>query len=278
MIQLNQLSRKYKDVTVLDHVSMSVSEGEVFAYLGPNGAGKTTTISLLTGTAKPTTGTAKLNGYDILHQSLEARRQFGIVPQHMNLDVDLSVWENLMIHGMLFGMKQNAIRERADFLLDYIDLVPQKNMMVKKLSGGMRRRVLIARALLHSPRILFLDEPTVGLDPAIRRRIWALIKKIQADGCTIFLTTHYIEEAEWLSDRVAFLSRGKLVALDTSQHLMNQVGQWAVDTFVDDELKSRFFETREEAVAHAATWCESCTVRRVNLEDAFLAVTGMKIS
>ena len=278
MIELQNLTRKYGDVTVLDHVTLSVYAGEVFAYLGPNGAGKTTTINVLTGTAKPTSGTAKLNGHDILTDSIRARRQFGVVPQHMNLDVDLSVWENLLIHGMLFGMSRMEIRNRADYLLEYIDLVAQKDMLVKKLSGGMRRRVLIARALLHEPTILFLDEPTVGLDPGIRRRIWALIKKIQADGRTIFLTTHYIEEAEWLADRVAFLSKGKLVALDTPQKLMDDVGQWAADTFVDDELESRFFATREEAATYASEWCESCTVRRVNLEDAFLAVTGSKIA
>ena len=278
MIFLDRLTRKYGQVTVLDAVTLSVTVGEIFAYLGPNGAGKTTTIRLLTGTAKPTTGAAQLNGFDIFHESIQARRQFGIVPQHMNLDVDLSVWENLLIHGMLYDMDRRTIQKRADFLLDYIDLVPQKHTMVRKLSGGMKRRVLIARALLHEPKILFLDEPTIGLDPAIRRRIWALIKKIRKDGCTVFLTTHYIEEAQWLADRVAFLSHGKLVALDTPQNLMDRVGKWAVDILRNDELEGHFFGTQEEATIYAAGQGESCTVRRVNLEDAFLSITGTKIS
>ena len=158
------------------------------------GVGKTTTIRILTGLTRLDQGTAALNGHDIGRDVLNAKRQCGLVPQHVNLDSELTVHENLDIHGRLFGMGPKARKTKIDELLGYVELLDRRHSLVKQLSGGMKRRVMVARALLHSPRILFLDEPTVGLDAGIRRRIWALIKKIQQDGTTIFLTTHYIEE------------------------------------------------------------------------------------
>ena len=277
MIEIVKLVKKYKKVEALKGIDLKVSRGELFSYLGPNGAGKTTTIRILTGLTRLTSGRALLNDFDIARDHLAAKNQCGLVPQHINLDSELTVTENLMVHGKLYRLNGRNISRRIDTLLDYIDLDEKRHALVKHLSGGMKRRVMIARALLHEPKILFLDEPTVGLDANIRRRIWALIKKIQQEGVTIFLTTHYIEEAEFLAQRVAFIDQGLIVALDTPQNLMSGLGLWAMDHFTADNMQTTYFKTQPEAKKHAADCKTSFTLRRVNLEDAFLALTGKKV-
>ncbi len=277
MIRIESLKKNYKKVQALKGVSLHVPQGQLFAYLGPNGAGKTTTIRILTGLTKLTSGAAFLNGYHIEKDTLAAKRQFGLVPQSANLDQELTVFENLDVHGRLFHMRRKDRRRKIDELLGYIDLLDRKGTPSKQLSGGMKRRVMIARALVHSPKILFLDEPTVGLDAKIRRRIWALIKKIQQSGTTIFLTTHYIEEAEFLADRVAFLDEGIIVAIDTPRHLISRIGAWAIDRVSQGEMETQYFRTQEEARAYIAEQEDSFSLRRVNLEDAFLALTGKKV-
>jgi ABC-2 type transport system ATP-binding protein len=277
MIKIENLQKSYGATTALNGIDLHVPAGELFAYLGPNGAGKTTTIRILTGLTKLTRGAATLNGHDIQRESTAAKRQCGLVPQHINLDSELTVQENLDIHGRLFGMNPAARREKIDELLRYVELDDRRTSLVKQLSGGMKRRVMVARALLHSPRILFLDEPTVGLDAGIRRRIWSLIKKIQQGGTTIFLTTHYIEEAEFLADRVAFLDKGRVVAVDSPAGLMDGLGRWAVDGLTPDGMKTAYFPDREAAQASGMAGNNGFTLRRVNLEDAFLAMTGKKV-
>jgi len=277
MIRIENLTKNYKSVQALKGISLHVAEGELFAYLGPNGSGKTTTIRVLTGLAAPTSGNATLHGFHILRDTLKAKRQCGLVPQAINLDQELTVRENLEIHGRLFQMPRSERKSRIEELLDYIGMKDRKDSPVKHLSGGMRRRVMIARALMHSPRILFLDEPTVGLDPTIRRKIWSLIKRIQQSGATIFLTTHYIEEAEFLAERVAFLDEGRIVAVDSPQALMARLGTWALDEMVDDNMETRYFQSRGEANAYIARQQGSFSLRRVNLEDVFLSLTGKKV-
>jgi ABC-2 type transport system ATP-binding protein len=278
MIRLQGLVKNYKGTPALQGIDLWVRPGELFAYLGPNGAGKTTTIRILAGLTRASAGQAWLNGHDIATEAVAAKKQFGLVPQHLNLDSELTVTENLLIHGMLHRLPYRTVRTRLAHLLEYVELTDKRRAFVKHLSGGMKRRLMIARALLHEPQILFLDEPSVGLDANIRRRIWALIKKIQQEGVTIFLTTHYIEEAEFLADRVAFLDQGRIVALDTPANLMANLGNWAVDQFTDDNLKAHYFQSREEAQQFAVGTAASFTLRRVNLEDAFLALTGRKVS
>jgi ABC-2 type transport system ATP-binding protein len=278
MITIDNLEKNYGKSKVLAGINLYVREGELFAYLGPNGAGKTTTIRILTGLTKLTQGTASLNSHDIRHQAVAAKRQCGLVPQQINLDGELTVYENLDIHGRLFSMSGSKRKQRIQDLLAYVELTDRANSLVKQLSGGLKRRVLIARALLHNPRILFLDEPTVGLDADIRRRIWALIKKIQHDGTTIFLTTHYIEEAEFLADRVAFLDQGRIVAMDSPDVLIQQLGVWAVDQLIENGMHTQYFEDREAAREAMAGQNTGFTLRRINLEDAFLAKTGKKVS
>ncbi len=278
MIRIENLNKTYKTVQALKDVSLEVNQGELFAFLGPNGAGKTTTIRILTGLTRLSSGTVSLNGFDVGNRSVESRRQCGLVPQSINLDRELSVFENLTIHGKLFRMDRQERNKRIDELLDYVEMGDRKETLVKNLSGGLKRRLMIARALLHSPSILFLDEPTVGLDAAIRRKIWALIRKIRQHGTTIFLTTHYIEEAEFLADRVAFLDKGSIVVVDTPEALMNRMGVWALDRLKEDDMETLYFNDRKEANDHIAAHRDSFTLRRVNLEDAFLSLTGKKVS
>jgi len=279
-VRVEGLIKDYGRLRALHGISFEIREGELFALLGPNGAGKTTTIRILTGLTRPTAGRAYFFDRDIFAEPLSAKKMAGLVPQATNLDLELTVWENLLIHGLLFGLSRGTIRSRGRELLEFSGLWERRHDKVKTLSGGMRRRLLIIRALLHEPRILFLDEPTVGLDPHIRRRLWGLIKQIQTRGTTVLLTTHYIEEAEFLADRVAFLDQGRIVALDSPRNLMAHLGEVAVDVVTPEGLKTRFFANREAAEREAVKLSrsgETVTIRRVNLEDAFLHFTGKKV-
>ena len=277
MIRIEKLEKNYGNIKALDGIDLHVPVGELFAFLGPNGAGKTTTIRILTGLTRLSSGRAALNGHDIESEPLAAKRQCGLVPQHINMDSELTVLENLDIHGRLFGMKPAARKQKIKELLTYVELEDRMDSLVNQLSGGLKRRLMIARALMHEPRILFLDEPTVGLDANIRRRIWGLIKKVQQDGATIFLTTHYIEEAEFLAGRVAFLDLGRIVALDRPETLVNRMGAWAIDQLNAEGMRTRYFQSREEAREFTAGQETGFTLRRVNLEDAFLSLTGKKV-
>jgi len=275
-IFIENLNKTYHNAQALDRVSLTVGKGELFAYLGPNGAGKTTTIRILTGMTRFDSGTCRINGFDIQKDETRAKAQYGLVSQAVNLDQELTVKENLLIHGLMYGMSLSAIKDKTRQILDYVEMADRLNCRVNTLSGGLKRRLMIARALIHEPSILFLDEPTVGLDAAIRRRIWALIRKIQAAGTTVFLTTHYIEEAEFLAGRVAFLDKGRIVTLDTPANLMAAIGTWAIDRLTPKGMETVYFKDREEAEAFNHDNSQQYTLRRVNLEDAFLAVTGKK--
>ena len=277
MIRIKNLNKTYKSIQALKDVNLQVNKGELFAFLGPNGAGKTTFIRILTGLTKLSSGTVLLNGFDVGNSGIESRRQCGLVPQSINLDRELTVFENLNIHSRLFRMNKPKRIRKIEELLDYVEMGDRKKTLVKNLSGGMKRRLMIARALLHSPAILFLDEPTVGLDAGMRRKIWALIKKIQQQDTTIFLTTHYIEEAQFLANRVAFLDKGSIVVVDTPGNLMKQQGRWALDRLTEDDMETLYFNDRKEANDHIAAHKDSFTLRRVNLEDSFLALTGKKV-
>ena len=274
MIILENLQKRYGAYEALAGVSLHVHPGELFAYLGPNGAGKSTTIRILAGLTRASGGKARLGGADIERAPLAAKRQCGLVVQHVNVDNDLSLAENLDIHGRLFGMSAADRRQRAETLLATVDLAERRDQRVGALSGGMKRRLMIARALMHRPRILFLDEPTAGLDADVRRRLWGLIRTIQTEGTTIFLTTHYIEEAEFLADRVAFLDAGRLRALDTPRALMARVGEWALDRTIEGGIETDYFPDHDSARQAVARQTGSVSLRRVNLEDAFLRMTG----
>lgn len=219
MILLKDVTKKFGDFTAVDRLNLKIPGGKVFGLLGKNGAGKTTTIKMLTGQLQPSGGEIFFSGKPFAGNEREIKNLIGLVPQHLNFDQDLTVGENLELHARLHGMKKNERREKISELLNFVELEKVRDSFVKKLSGGMKRRLLIVRSLIHEPKILFMDEPTVALDPQVRRKIWDLIIRLKSQKITILLTTHYIEEAEFLCDRVAILNSGKLVAEDATEKL-----------------------------------------------------------
>ena len=220
IIEVKNLVKKYGDFTAVDDISFEVEQGKIFAFLGPNGAGKTTTIKILTTLTDVTSGSIKINNYDPMVQEDEARSSFGIVFQDQSLDDELTAIENLEMHAMLYKIKKKDRNQRIEQLLNFVELWDRRNELVKNFSGGMKRRLEIARGFLHHPKILFLDEPTIGLDPQTRNHIWNYLKKMNKDeGTTIFLTTHYMEEAEKVSDKIAIIDHGKIIAKGTPEEL-----------------------------------------------------------
>lgn len=218
------LTKQYGDLTAVRDVSFSVLPGEIFSLLGPNGAGKTTTISMLSCLIRPTGGTATIAGHDIVSQSLEVRRDIGVVPQEIALYEPLTARQNLMFWGRLYDMSGKPLKSRVEEVLEQVGLADRGNDKIKTFSGGMKRRINIAAGLLHKPRLLFMDEPTVGIDPQSRRRILDMVRELRAEGMTILYTTHYMEEAEELSDRVGIIDRGEMIAVGTQAELTRVVG------------------------------------------------------
>lgn len=223
-VETSNLTKIYGKNRALDGVSFQVEEGEIFGLLGPNGAGKTTLIRILTTILLPTSGGARVNGYDVLSQSSKVRRMIGVVSQAMTSDLDLTARENLDVYGQFFEIPRRERIEKVEYLLDIVGLLEHGNELVASYSGGMRRRLEIARGLIHKPRILFLDEPTIGLDPQSRLVVWDLIRRFtKEDNITLFLTTHYMEEAETICNRIAIIDSGKIVALDSPDRLKQEI-------------------------------------------------------
>ncbi|MDR0362336.1 MAG: ABC transporter ATP-binding protein [Planctomycetota bacterium] len=277
MVQIDCLVKNYPDVRAVDGLDLEIPDGQLFAFLGPNGAGKTTTIRILAGLTRMTSGAVRIGGVDIERHPRAAKRLCGLAAQQINLDGELTVLENLDFHGRLFAIPRPRRLARAEELLDYVELGGRRDSLVKTLSGGLKRRLMLARALLHEPRLLILDEPTVGLDPAIRRKVWGLIKKANADGVGVFMTTHYIEEAEFLADRVAFMHQGRLVADGPPTAIMKRLGGWAVDRYGPTGMTTEYYADRAAAAERLELGGAAATLRRVNLEDAFLALTGKRV-
>lgn len=225
IIEIKNLTKQFNGLTAVDAIDLSIDEGELFGLLGPNGAGKTTAISMLSTILKPTSGSARLCGFDVMKKQDAVRKCIGIVFQDPSLDDELTGWENLDFHGRLYGMDKKTRRERIEDVLALVELEDKAKNLVRTYSGGMKRRLEIARGLMHRPKVLFLDEPTLGLDPQTRRRIWEYIEKMnKEEKITIILTTHYIEEANYLCDRVAFMDQGKIIVMDTPKNLINKMG------------------------------------------------------
>jgi len=223
MIQVRDLVKKYGDVAAVDGVSFDVAAGEIFAFLGPNGAGKTTTIQMLTTLVPPSGGTMRIDGMDPIAQASDVRRRFGIVFQDPSLDSELTAWENMELHGVLYGVPRRTRHERTQQLLTLFELWDRRDSFVKTFSGGMKRRLEIARGFLHTPKILFLDEPTLGLDPQSRNQLWTHVKSLnESERVTVFLTTHYMDEAERVAGRIAIIDHGKIVAQGTAAELKAQ--------------------------------------------------------
>ncbi len=230
MIRVRNLVKNFGSFTAVDDVSFDVEEGEIFAFLGPNGAGKTTTIKMLTTLLQPTSGTMELDGLDPQKQQNEARKRFGIVFQDPSLDGDLTAWENMEFHGVLYHVPHKARRQRSERLLKLFELWDRRGDQVKKFSGGMKRRLEIARGFLHMPRILFLDEPTLGLDPQSRNQLWNIVKQVnEAEKVTVFLTTHYMDEADRVAHRIGIIDHGRLVAQGTPKAIKEQTGKESLE-------------------------------------------------
>jgi len=223
IIKVKNLTKKFKKLTAVDDISFTIKKGEIFAFLGPNGAGKTTTIKMLTTLLRPTAGKILINGFDPQTQQNKVRQSFGIVFQDSSLDEDLTAWENMYFHSVLYGVPKEERKKRINGLLKIVELWERRKSLVKTFSGGMKRRLEIARGLLHHPKIFFLDEPTLGLDPQTRNKIWEYIRKLnQEHQTTIFFTTHYMEEAERNAQRLAIIDQGKIIARGKTKELEKQ--------------------------------------------------------
>ncbi len=300
-VAVEGLVKRYGDLEAVKGISFDVAAGETFGFLGPNGAGKSTTISMLCTLIKPTAGHALVDGFDVVTDQTEVRRRIGLVFQDTTLDDYLTAEENLRFHAELYGVRPAVIAERLQRVMDMVGLWERRKGIVRTFSGGMKRRLEIGRGLLHSPRVLFLDEPTVGLDPQTRASIWEYINRLKTqEAITIFLTTHYMEEAE-NCDRIAIIDDGRIVTIDTPEALKGSVGQDRVELHTDDDeatiatLSSRFglsATMSEGAVTfHVAGGEEfvprlfsglpvgirSIRVSRPTLDDVFMSYTGRTI-
>ena len=245
MIRVQNLVKRFGSFTAVDDVSFEVGAGEIFAFLGPNGAGKTTTIKMLTTLLHPTSGSVELDGLDPLHNRTEARKRFGIVFQDPSLDSELTARENMDLHGVLYGVPHKVRKQRTEELLKLFELWDRRDEQVKKFSGGMKRRLEIARGFLHTPRILFLDEPTLGLDPQSRNQLWSHVKRVnEAENVTVFLTTHYMDEADRVAHRIGVIDHGKLVTQGTPREIKDQTG---TESLEDAFLKLTGSTIRDES-------------------------------
>ena len=300
-IAVHQLRKQYGEVEAVRGVEFEVATGEVFGFLGPNGAGKTTTINMLCTLAKPTGGSARVAGHDVVRERDEVRRNIGLVFQDPTLDGYLTAAQNLRLHAELYGVQSKLVPDRMRQVLEMVGLWERRDSPVRNFSGGMRRRLEIARGFLHSPRVLFLDEPTIGLDPQTRRSIWTYIRELkEAEDITIFLTTHYMDEAEWC-DRIAIMDHGQIVALDSPEALKEGVGADTVRIHTGDDeaaiaaLADRFgleavisegavtfrVPAGEEFVprlfAELGVPIRAVNVSRPTLDDVFMSFTGTSI-
>ena len=306
IIRLENISKKFGGFIAVDSISFSVSEGEIFGFLGPNGAGKTTTISMLSTLLAPTSGEASVNGFNVKTQMDEVRKSIGVVFQDPSLDEELTAFENMDLHGRLYRVPATERKQKIKDLLGLVDLSDRANDLVKTFSGGMRRRLEIARGLLHEPKVLFLDEPTLGLDPQTRNLLWDYIRRLNSEkGMTIVVTTHYMDEADRLCRRVAIIDHGKIVALDTPANLKDKIGgdvvniqsmgpekllsavkemPWFVSAKPHDGFLSINVKNAEKRIAEIAEICRkkdieisSISMNKPTLEDVFLFYTGRLI-
>jgi ABC-2 type transport system ATP-binding protein len=282
IIVTENLTKNYGKVKAVQNLNLNIHSGEVFGFLGPNGAGKTTTIRMLTTLTKPTSGRALVNGFDVVTQSNKVKQEFGIAQQHMSLDRDLNVIENMELHARMHHIGGAERKQRIEELLEFVGLTEYADRMVMTLSGGLKKRAMIVRALIHRPKILFLDEPTVGLDAQTRRKIWELIRKLNRDGTSIFLTTHYIEEAEALCNRVGVLHQGKLVTVGEPLELRKKLGLFTVETLgADLGAQYNYFPDEQAAKKYVQMLpqnLKTIIIRESNLEDVFVELTGQKVS
>lgn len=276
MIELEHISKIYPQAKTkaLDDVSLTIQSGEFFGLLGPNGAGKTTLISILSTLLLPTEGEIRVDGERLTRQRGDIKRKLSLITQHNSLRNDLTLDQVMELQGRLYGIPKARIREHSGELLAFCGLAEHRQKTVRKLSGGMKRKLMLCRSLLTDPEILILDEPTIGLDPASRRQMWDLLRQLNRKGMTILLTTHYIDEAQYLCQRIALIDKGKAVRLDTPEKLILELGEVAIDELAEEHTQSAFFATKEEALSYAAGLQNKFILRNTTLEDVFLNQVG----
>ncbi len=278
MIELQNLTKRFDDFTAVDHINLTIETGEFFGLLGPNGAGKTTTIGMLSTVLLPTEGAVYIDGEQVTRKASAFKGKISMVTQEFSMRQDMTVEEVMEYQGRLYRMSRAARREKTDELLAFAGLADHRKKTVRFLSGGMKRKLMICRALMTDPQILLLDEPTAGMDALARRQMWNLLRSINSRKMTIILTTHYMEEAENLCDRVALISNGRLDQVDSPQEMIRQLGRYAVDEMVDgSQLKSRYFAAKEEAIAYIQAGSDQLSLRSTTLEDVFIERVGERL-
>ena len=277
MIELRGLTKRFGSFTAVDGLSFEIGTGEFFGLLGPNGAGKTTTISMLSTVLLPSEGEIYIDGNRLTRAASEQKRKLAVITQEYSMRQDMTMDEVMEYQGRLYYMPRKKIKERSDELLEFAGLSDYHRRTVRHLSGGMKRKLMICRALLIEPEILLLDEPTAGMDALSRRQMWNLLKQVNDRDMTILLTTHYIEEAEALCDRVAMINRGKLQKLDAPKALIKELGEFTVDETGESDLRSSHFASREEAIRYLEGTAEGSVLRQTTLEDVFIDVAGRKL-
>ena len=279
IIHAEGLVKRFGKLTAVDDLSISIRRGEIYGFLGPNGAGKTTTVRMLTTMERPDAGKISIDGYDTRSQFLEARAYIGVIQQHNSLDKDLTVKENIMHHALMQNLSLKESKERMMEMAELMELTDRLGQKVDNLSGGWKKRVAIVCSLIHKPEVLFMDEPTTGLDTQSRNLLWKTIRSINNVGTTIFLTTHYIFEAESLCDRVGIINKGKLIAEGTPDELKRNIGKFAVVSIDKDGEEYIQYHPDLDSAKKASMTLEhegSISIRRTNLEDVFLELTGRR--
>jgi len=280
IITTENLTKKYGEFTAVDSLTMNIEEGGIFGFVGPNGAGKTTSVRMLTTMSPPTSGSATVCGIDLINDYQSAKGFIGITQQHISLDRDISVKENMIHHALLHKIPLKEIGGRIRELSELMGLEEYMDRTIISLSGGWKRRVSIVCSIIHKPKILFLDEPTAGLDTQSRHMLWELIRTLNKNGTTIFLTTHYMDEVASLCNKVGIINKGKLVALGGPDELCDELGHIAVEHIDDNGRTSyRYFPNRDSAQEYIKTFSEKKDVimRTTNLEDVFLELTGRDV-
>lgn len=271
MIELKNLTKKFDTFTAVDHLNLKIETGEFFGLLGPNGAGKTTTISLMSTLLLPTEGEILIDGEMLSRKNPGLKRKISVITQEYSMRQDMTMDEVMEYQGRLYFMSRKKIREKTEELLEFCGLIDFRRRTVRKLSGGMKRKLMVCRALLTEPEILLLDEPTAGMDAISRRQMWNLLRQLNDRNLTILLTTHYMEEAESLCQRVAFMDRGKLEEINEPKRMVEQLGHYAVDLMTPEGLKSRYFRERKEAIEYLSHVEGQTALRNTTLEDVFVA-------
>ncbi|MBF1141649.1 MAG: ABC transporter ATP-binding protein [[Eubacterium] sulci] len=274
MIELCNLTKRFGDHIAVDNLNLKIETGEFFGLLGPNGAGKTTTISMISTVLLPSDGKILIDGEELTRRNLAQKRRLSVITQEYSMRQDMTMDEVMEYQGRLYYMPKKLIRQKTEELLEFTGLLEYRHKIVRHLSGGMKRKLMICRALMVEPEILLLDEPTAGMDAFSRRQMWNLLRKINSNKMTIILTTHYIEEAQSLCDRIALINNGKLDTVDTPQALINELGNYAIDEIIDEEIKSRYFAEKSGAIEYLSRTDTKASMRETTLEDVFIERIG----